>query len=180
MSLQATKLHAALKLTNKTLQYLKHSPTPDPTQINRNIQRINKLSDLEITFTQPIETNKLINELKVHKRTIWAAQNHESKQQLNERINFYMTRRYQDFTDNTCGMLDSILNRRNDPVCSTKIRLEDKLITEEDDIKRHFSNHFKNWTKKNPQTIIWNVNRNKYMNQLIVSTQTYMKRPRSV
>ena len=120
MSLQATKLHAALKLTNKTLQYLKHSPTPDPIQISRNIQWINKLSDLDITFTQPIETNKLINELKVHKRTIWVARNHESKQQLNERINFYTTRRYQDFTDNTSRMLDSILNRRNDPYAVQK------------------------------------------------------------
>ncbi|CAG8854007.1 44220_t:CDS:1, partial [Gigaspora margarita] len=63
--------------------------------------------------------------------------NHELKQQLNEKIEFYTTRCYQNFTDNISRMLNSILGRRSDSLCANKICLEDKLLTEEDEIKQH-------------------------------------------
>ncbi|KAF0559382.1 hypothetical protein F8M41_006136 [Gigaspora margarita] len=47
-------------------------------------------------------------------------------------------------------MLDSILQRKTDPVCTYKIILSDKILSERKDILEHIRRHSKIWTKHNP------------------------------
>ena len=47
-------------------------------------------------------------------------------------------------------MLDSILQRRAEPISFKKIITQNSVITDSKEIKRAVQTHFKDWTKANP------------------------------
>src|SRR5260363_242249 len=126
---------------------------------NRPIQQIPTqschLAEMEIEPLSPMNITstltQTIHDLKQLKHTIWTAQNLEKLQEQNKRINFFVNRRYDDFKDNTGRMLDSILQRRSEPIRTDKIILPDRIIIEKQEVKEHIRRHFKLWTKANPQ-----------------------------
>ena len=47
-------------------------------------------------------------------------------------------------------MIDSVLNRRIDPVIIHNIKKNDSIITQPKQIKEEIRNHYEQWTKLNP------------------------------
>ena len=47
-------------------------------------------------------------------------------------------------------MIDSVLNRRTDPVIFYNIKKDGSIITQPKQIKEEIRNHYKQWTKSNP------------------------------
>src|SRR5260363_256714 len=152
-------LHLALKAINKCLRQLTNKSSP-PTidaidRYNKYLHKAANLAEMEIEPLSP--TNiistlaQTIHDLKQLKHTIWTARNLEKLQEQNKCINFFVNRRYDDFKDNTGRMLDSILQRRSEPIRTNKIILPDHIIIEKQKVKEHIRRHFKLWTKANPQ-----------------------------
>ena len=71
-------------------------------------------------------------------------------QEQNDKINYYVNCRYNDFKDNTSRMLDSILKHRSDLVRTDRIILTNQIITDKHEVLEHVRTHFENWTKANP------------------------------
>jgi len=154
LSLKATKLHAALKNMNKALSLLTKGNPETLKRINELLEKTSKLTDLEI---EPININDftdcrdtIISTLKGKKNTIWTSRNYEKQQEVIDKINFYINRRYEDFRDRTCRMLDSILQRKAEPVRTDKVILPDKILLDKEEILQHIRSHSKTWTKCNP------------------------------
>src|SRR5260364_61324 len=162
-SLKSTHLHLALKTINKCLRQLTNKSSPPTTdaidQYNKLLLKTANLAKMVIeplTPTNLISTlTQTITNLKQIKHTIWTARNLEKFQEQNKRINSYINRRYDDFKDNTSRMLDSILQRRSEPIKTDKSILSDQVITEKQEVKEHIRRHFKLWTKTNPPNTNW-------------------------
>ena len=167
LSLKATKLHAALKNMNKALSLLTKGNPETLEKINKLLEKSSKLTDLEIEPINiedfSISRNTVISTLKGHKNTIWTSQNYEKQQEVINKINFYINRRYEDFRDHTCRMLDSILQRKAEPVRTDKVILPNKILLEKNEILQHIRSHSKTWTKLNPtDTSLGNEWENEY------------------
>jgi len=162
-SLKTTHLHLALKTINKCLRQLTNESSPPTTDaIDQYNKLLLKAANLAAMNVEPLTPTNLtstltqtITDLKQIKHTIWTARNLEKLQEQNKRINSYISRRYDDFKDNTSRMLDSILQRRSEPIKTDKIILPDRVITEKQEVKEHIRRHFKLWTKTNPPNINW-------------------------
>ncbi|CAG8818561.1 29859_t:CDS:2 [Gigaspora margarita] len=149
---KATKLHQALKLSNKARKLILLSSLFKSTQAIVNkisiiLQQIDKQANYPTSpiaeqdlWTQSIKTTHLtIQEL--HK-AIYRARNLENNAEHREHISHYINRRYQNFTDHTILMIDSILKRHIDKVSFPNIRLPDLVIMGLADIKDKIKEHF--------------------------------------
>ncbi|CAG8770312.1 10959_t:CDS:1, partial [Gigaspora rosea] len=69
--------------------------------------------------------------------------------------------------DHTCRMLDSILQRKAEPVQTDKVILPNKILLEKNEVLQHIKSYSKTWTKLNPtDTSLGNVDypKKKYQN----------------
>ncbi|CAG8837405.1 9345_t:CDS:1, partial [Cetraspora pellucida] len=134
-----TKLYAALKHINKLIRQIQaNTQTPNNTLIqtyNEDIDYINNKTEIQINHIIPkdlISTNKkaLIIQLKVQQKTIHRARKLENNLTHQSTINKYISKRYNDFNNNTTHMINSILKRHTDLVLLHNICKADEVITE--------------------------------------------------
>ncbi|CAG8826150.1 22639_t:CDS:1, partial [Gigaspora rosea] len=99
----ATKLHSALNKINKLIRALKSKSAKSREEINMEITKINKLSGLNIpSYVYEKPSSKDIEEwiyrLKEYQKGIRKARSLENKIQHRDQINYYVDKRYGDFT----------------------------------------------------------------------------------
>ncbi|KAF0510188.1 hypothetical protein F8M41_018446 [Gigaspora margarita] len=88
-------------------------------------------------------------ELKQVQQTLykaWILENQKDKRNI---INGYINKKYDNFSDNTTRMIDSVLGRHTDAVTYNNIRTPFGIVTKADDIQEATRCHFCNWTKPN-------------------------------
>jgi len=154
-SLQATKLHLALKQINSAIYICKN--TYPPTSFSYLTQIINdKIIKASTTLPEPITTltanltiETILKHLKETAKMIWRSRKIESEQAQQDKIQYYINQRYEDFQTNTTRMIDSILHRRAECINFKKIIKPDQVLTDPIEIKEAARTHFQNWTKTN-------------------------------
>jgi len=155
-SRKATKLHATLRRINSLLRTLAEDPElMDYRHINREILLINKSAQTELPTNwsdqdTPVSRQQKIIELKKAQRTIRNARKIENNLAHKEEIEKHINKRYNNFAQNTTKMIDSVLNRRTEPVIFHNIKKDDSIITQPKQIKEEIRNHYEQWTKSNP------------------------------
>ena len=147
---------------NKALSLLTKRNPETLKKINKLLEKTSKLTDLEIElinindFTNSRDT--IISTLKGKKNTIWISQNYEKQQEVIDKIKFYINQRYEDFRDRTCRMLDSILQRKAEPVQTDKVILPDKILLNKEEILQHIRSHSKTWLNVTQPIQPWKTN----------------------
>ncbi|KAF0484811.1 hypothetical protein F8M41_022921 [Gigaspora margarita] len=94
-------------------------PPATSTSIISEVDEIRKqIIDLTEVEIERIETDDMqskreetIKKLKEIKIMFWTARNIENNKEQNDRIKFYMVRRYNNMKENTTRIINSILNR---------------------------------------------------------------------
>ncbi|CAG8847396.1 37206_t:CDS:2, partial [Gigaspora margarita] len=113
-SKQITKLHVALKETNKLVRMLKKKEVLFLKVLNKTINKINKLAEvhidkLEQIDIQGIQIEYMVRRIKQYQIVIHKAKNIENNIEQREKINQHINRRIRNFKENTKKMIDSIL-----------------------------------------------------------------------
>jgi len=159
-SKKATKLHVALKRINKVIRGVRIGETKgyDSKQINEEIRDIAKLGQIEIgvDFGEQ-DTADIIRQkvklLQEYQKMIYKARKLENEITHRQEIEKHIERRYNNFASNTKKMVDSILQRKKEPVEFRNIKKADQVITEPKEIKEEIKEHFEKWTRYNPTNL---------------------------
>jgi len=70
-----------------------------------------------------------------------------------QEIEKHIERRYNNFASNTKKMVNSILQRKKEPVEFRNIKKANQVITEPKEIKEEIKKHFEKWTRYNPTNL---------------------------
>ncbi|KAF0383397.1 RNA-directed DNA polymerase from mobile element jockey-like [Gigaspora margarita] len=124
-------------------------------EINDLVKRIHTFSDLEYRAleAQDIHTDKFTAtsmELKQVQQSLYKARTLENQKDKRNIINEYINKRYENFSDNTTRMIDSVLGRHMDIVNYDNIRTPSGIVTKAEDIQEATRHYFCRWTKLNP------------------------------
>ncbi|CAG8697510.1 8884_t:CDS:1 [Gigaspora margarita] len=92
---------------------------------------------------------KMIN-LKLSQKAIHRARRVKNNLAHKEEIEKHINNRFNNFAQNTSKMIDSILNRQQDPVVFHNIKTEDTIVTKPKQIKEEVRKHNEKWTQTNP------------------------------
>ncbi|CAG8764535.1 22051_t:CDS:2 [Gigaspora margarita] len=88
--------------------------------------------------------------LKLSQKAVHKARRIENNLAHKEEIEKHINNRFNNFAQNTSKMIDSILNRHQDPVVFYNIKTEDTTVTEPKQIKEEVRKHYEKWTQANP------------------------------
>ena len=150
-SAKASKLHCNLKRLGNIIRQVKASirnHSPIPTIHNLEINQINSNHQLNIPFV-PQQSHLLTEWLTAAKtewKTLYHARNIENTKNIREQINNNIDKRCSKLQHNPTSMINSILNRHQDPVKFDNIKDQNNVITDIPSIKQHIQQHFDNWT----------------------------------
>ena len=114
-----SKIHKALTILNKTLRIIRNStPQQYIIEINKNISRINELTETDINQTNISDlTNDLsltIQNLEAYRKSLYTARQIKNNNALRDKIQEHIQNRYDNFKSSTTKMIDSILYRHID------------------------------------------------------------------
>ena len=151
---KATQLHTSLQKINCILRQLKHNNHTNTTElieldnINKELKYISKNTDnetLEITNNHLNMNNitSIISTLKELQKTIYSARKLENNIAHNDKIKQHITQRQNNFNTDTSKMINSILQRRSDPVIIHNITTMDDVITNPCRIREEVRSHYK-------------------------------------
>ena len=118
------------------------------TGINKNILQINELTGIDIIL---IDTSDLINNhliaiqnFEIHRKSLYIARRIKNNNVLRDKIQGHIQNRYNNFSNNTTKMIDSILHRHIDCVQFQNITTPEEVITDYCLIQEHIRVYFKN------------------------------------
>ncbi|CAG8818054.1 14195_t:CDS:1, partial [Gigaspora rosea] len=99
---------------------------------------------------------RTLQRLKEYQKAIRKARQFKNRIQQREQINYYVNKRYNDFSTSTKQMINSILKRRTNKVELHNIVTEMGIATDVNDIKEEVKKHYEKWMKLNePNTMLW-------------------------
>ncbi|CAG8800722.1 41257_t:CDS:1, partial [Gigaspora margarita] len=88
--------------------------------------------------------------LKLSQKAVYRARRVENNLAHKEEIEKHINNRFNNFAQNTSKMIDSILNRHQDPVVFHNIKTENTIVTKPKQIKEEVRKHYEKWTQANP------------------------------
>ena len=151
-SLEATKLHMALKSINGTINLLKN--TSIPTSLEFLTHKLNeKIKEASRRLPEPLAIlnrneahllGKTLKTLQDSAREVRHLRRTEAEQAQRIKIQYHIEQRYRNMEQNTSRMIDSILKRHSDRISFEKIITPEAVITNPQEIKRAVKEHFQN------------------------------------
>jgi hypothetical protein len=152
---KATLLHKDLKtighIIHRVKKFFSHN-IPKPDNIQSLIDYLNTTHNLSIN-TPPQQQADLptwVSETKSAWKALYNARNLENNQHLRKHINSAIEKRCERLLTQPTKMINSILNRHNDPVHFHNIKTDTDIISDPNEIKQHISDHFNKWTAQHP------------------------------
>jgi len=152
---KATLLHKDLKTIGHIIHRVKKffsNNIPLPHNIQNLINHINRTHDFSINPPPIVQADLAtwILNTKTFWKTLYNARNLENAQHLRKHINSAIDKRCERLLTQPTKMINSILNRHKDTVHFHNIKTNTDIITDPQEIKRHITNHFKEWTAHHP------------------------------
>ncbi|CAG8824983.1 30165_t:CDS:2, partial [Gigaspora margarita] len=161
-----TTLHNALKKVNSICRFCKKPPTPlfykeCIMQINKELAYVK----CETKYENPIVSamswytknkTKLEQQIDALRKALHKAKEVENQKEKREQIQSHIIRRKEKFTDNTKGIIKSVLKSKVALVMLNNLKQKDAIITDARRIKKEVEEHFSKWTNMNTSaTPIW-------------------------
>ncbi|CAG8851072.1 36687_t:CDS:2, partial [Gigaspora margarita] len=158
-TIKATTLHNALKKVNSVYRYCKKLLIPlsyeeCTSQINKELEYVRLETEHKISTVSAIswytgKKTRLEQQINELRKVLHKAKEVENQKEKRDRIQLHVIRKRDKFTDNTKGMIKSVLKQKVAPVTLNNLKQKDSIITDVRRIKKEVEENFLKWTDTN-------------------------------